>query len=196
MGAFLEVMRPDGREVIALDAARVTIGKAPGNDLSIPGDRKVSGLHAVLELLGDRWCVRDLSSSNGTFVNGERIWAERPLRPGDEIRIGETRLVYLTRDAADMTRTETDAGPPQLTRRERDVLVALCRPVLAGDVFTEPASMREVAEALVVSEAAVKHHLGNLYSKFGIHDEGGRRRVRLANEAIRRGAVAVTDLRE
>src|SRR5919197_406907 len=83
--------------------------------------------------------------------------------------------------------------PPELTRRERDVLVALCRPALGGDVFTEPASVREIAAALVVTEAAVKQHLLHLYDKFGIADTGERRRVRLAREAIRRRAVVLPD---
>jgi DNA-binding NarL/FixJ family response regulator len=76
----------------------------------------------------------------------------------------------------------------ELTRRERDVLLALCRPVLDGDVFTEPASVREIAAALVVTEAAVKQHLLHLYDKFGIDDPGTRRRLLLAREAMRRGA--------
>ncbi len=52
---------------------------------------------------------------------------------------------------------------PELTRRERDVLVALCRPLARGAVFTEPASIREVADTLGVSETAVKQHLTNRY---------------------------------
>jgi tetratricopeptide (TPR) repeat protein len=78
---------------------------------------------------------------------------------------------------------------PELTRRERDVLAALCAPVLTDDVFAEPASVRAIARELVVTDAAVKQHLINLYDKFGIGAAGGRRRVTLAKEAIRRGAV-------
>jgi tetratricopeptide (TPR) repeat protein len=78
---------------------------------------------------------------------------------------------------------------PELTRRERDVLAALCRPLAGADVFAEPASVRQMAETLVVTEAAVKQHLLHLYDKFGIAESGERRRVRLAKEAIRRGAV-------
>ena len=197
MGAFLEVWRPDGRALVSLDADRVTLGKADTNDVILAWDGKASRLHAVLERLSGRWCVRDLSSSNGTWVNGERIWAERPLRHGDEIRIGETRLLFRAEaPTTDRTATETELGPPSLTPRERDVLVALCRPLLSGDVFTEPASIRDVAETLVVSEAAVKQHLANLYDKFAIYEDGGRKRVRLANEAVRRGAVTVADLRD
>jgi DNA-binding NarL/FixJ family response regulator len=73
------------------------------------------------------------------------------------------------------------------------VLVALCRPMASGQVFTEPASIRAIAEELVVTDAAVKHHLLRLYDKFGLPDEGHRRRVRLANEAVRRGVIGPDD---
>jgi tetratricopeptide (TPR) repeat protein len=78
---------------------------------------------------------------------------------------------------------------PELTRRERDVLAALCGPVVSDDVFAEPASVRQIAQELVVTDAAVKQHLLHLYDKFGIQAAGVRRRVELAREAVRRGAV-------
>ena len=78
---------------------------------------------------------------------------------------------------------------PELTRRERDVLVALCAPVRSDDVFAEPASVHDIAAALAVSDAAVKQHLLHLYDKFGIEATSGRRRVTLAREAMRLGAV-------
>ena len=116
---------------------------------------------------------------------------------GDEIRIGRTRIVFrAAADAPHVTETRTADPAPDLTRRERDVLVALCRPVLSADLFTEPASIRVIAEHLVVTEAAVKQHLLRLYDKFGVYESGERRRVRLANEAIRRGAVTLSDLRK
>jgi predicted component of type VI protein secretion system len=196
MGAYLQVWKPEGPELVPLDAEQVTVGKAATNDVAIPSDRGVSRLHAVLERFSAGWCLRDLGSRNGTFVNGDRMFGERPLRGGDEIRVGQTRLVYrLDEVTPDETATEAAQTAPELTRREREVLVALCRPVLSADLFTEPASIREVAEALFVTEAAVKQHLQRLYDKFGIYADAGRRRVRLANEAIRRGAVSLADLR-
>jgi tetratricopeptide (TPR) repeat protein len=83
---------------------------------------------------------------------------------------------------------------PDLTRRERDVLLALCRPLARGAAFTEPASIHGVADALGVSEAAVKQHLTHLYDKFGIFEGDERRRVRLANLALSEGAVPREDL--
>ena len=52
------------------------------------------------------------------------------------------------------------------------MLVALCRPLLARDMFTEPASTRAIADELVITQAAVKQHLANLYDKFGVEPEG------------------------
>jgi DNA-binding NarL/FixJ family response regulator len=75
------------------------------------------------------------------------------------------------------------------------VLVALCSPLANGDVFTEPATVREIAAALVVSENAVKLHLTNLADKFGIHGSE-RRRSRLANAALDAGVVTLADLRD
>ncbi len=193
MGGYLEVWTANGRELMALEAGRLTLGADPANDLALADDPTLSRLHAVLERYDAGWCVRDLDSRNGTFVNGQRIWSERPLRPGDELRVGATRLVYRSDQPAGGG-TQASEPPPELTRRERDVLVALCRPVLSGDVFREPASIRAVAAELVVSDAAVKQHLLNLYDKFAIYDADNRR-LELANQAIRRGAVSIADLR-
>lgn len=85
---------------------------------------------------------------------------------------------------------------PRLTRRETEVLAELCRPIVdADDVFTEPASTGEIAERLVVSQAAIKQHLVRLYDKFGIRD-GDRRRLRLANAALRSGSIRLRSAEE
>jgi pSer/pThr/pTyr-binding forkhead associated (FHA) protein len=193
---YVEVWRAEGRDLVALEAERVTVGKAASNDIAIRSDPKVSRLHAVLERFAAGWCIRDLGSHNGTFVNGRRILAEHRLEGGDEIGVGQTRLVFrMEEPGRHDTKTQAAEGAPGLTLREREVLLALCRPLFAGDLFTEPASIREMANELVVTEAAIKQHLLHLYDKFGIHDETSRRRVRLANEAIRRGAVSLAELR-
>jgi DNA-binding NarL/FixJ family response regulator len=84
----------------------------------------------------------------------------------------------------------------RITPRERDVLVALCRPAARPELFVEPASVREISQALAVTEAAVKQHLLNLYEKFGIAACEERRRVALAREALRSGVIGLGDLAE
>jgi ATP/maltotriose-dependent transcriptional regulator MalT len=193
---YLDVWQPQGRDVVVLEAERISLGKAGSNDVVLASDPTVSRLHAVLERFAGGWCVRDLAARNGTFVNGQRLLGDRQLRNGDEIRLGATRLMFRA-EGLDPDETETQAArsAPALTPRERDVLVALCLPLASGDLFTEPAPIRQIAGSLVVTEAAVKQHLLHLYDKFGIDSGTGSRRVRLANEAIRRGAVSVGELR-
>lgn len=83
---------------------------------------------------------------------------------------------------------------PKLTRRERQVLIELCRPALTRGPFAEPASVRDMARALFVTEAAIKQHLIRLYRKFDLHDRSTRRRVLLANEVLERGIIRASDL--
>ncbi|WP_344605720.1 FHA domain-containing protein [Sporichthya brevicatena] len=179
-----------------LSASGMSMGRAPDNDVII-ADESVSRLHAILEARSGGWSIRDLGSRNGTFVNGERILGERALRDRDEIRVGGARLAFRPDPEAERY-AETLAAdpPPELTRRERDVLLALFQPAGTADVFMEPASTRRIAEVLFVSEAAVKQHLLKLYEKFGIRAGGDRRRVQLANEALRRGAVSFSEVRD
>jgi pSer/pThr/pTyr-binding forkhead associated (FHA) protein len=201
MSSHLEVWKPSGRELVPLSGERVTLGKASSNVVSLEHDPTVSRLHAILENHGSAWSIRDVGSRNGTYVNGDKITTERVLHSGDEVRVGKSRLVYLEArqagEPADEATIVPDASqlPPRLTRREFDVLVVLCRPLVSDDPFPEPASVRRMAGELYVTEAAVKQHLQNLYDKFSIPTEGDRR-VRLANEALRRGAVTIAQLRD
>ena len=202
MPSHLEVWKPSGRQLIPLGSERVTVGKSSSNVVSLDHDSTVSRLHAVLENLGYAWSIRDVGSRNGTYINGEKISAERVLRSGDELRVGTSKLVFWeVRDADEVTIGEATVSvaptqpPPRLTPRELVVLVVLCRPLVSGDPFPEAVSVKQMAQELFVTEAAIKQHLQNLYDKFSIPPEG-ERRVRLANEAIRRGAVTLNMLRD
>jgi hypothetical protein len=192
--AHLEVARPGGIQVVLLTGPTVTIGRAAGNGLVLDHDTQVSSLHAVLQAYGSGWAVRDLGSTNGTVVAGERLHAERALRHGDVIEVGRTRLTYRGASDAPLAPTTAPRRAPELTRRERDVLIALCRPLYAGAEFAEPATARAIAADLVVTEAAVKQHLQHLYDKFELDPGSTRRRVELANQALQRGAINRADL--
>src|SRR5215510_14667877 len=190
--SYVEVWDRGGRQLRALDSERMTVGTLESNDVVVDAGG-VSRVHAAFEKLGEAWFVRDLGSRNGTFVNGARIVGEQALHSGDEILLGRLRLLF--HGLGKGKETAAIAQPPAITPRERDVLVALCRPLLTGDAFTEPASIRATAAELVVSEAAVKQHLSRLYDKFDVGSEAERRRVALANAAVARGAVTLGDLR-
>jgi pSer/pThr/pTyr-binding forkhead associated (FHA) protein len=192
----VEVMSGAESWRFSLETERTTVGKAAENDVALEHDPTASHLHAVVERFAAGWCVTDLGSSNGTWVNGERIWSSHRLRNGDEIRVGQTRLIFRDPLSATGPQTEAEDAPPALTTRERDVLIALCKPLLERDMFTEPASTRAIAEELVITQAAVKQHLANLFDKFGIPAGDSHRRARLANDVLRRGAVSLAELRQ
>lgn len=194
MSAYLEVTGPEGARRVALEGDRVTVGAGPENAVVLEG-RRIGRHHAVLEPRRGGWCIRDLGAYDGTLVNGKRIFRANVLRAGDEIRIANHTIVYgVEETVTGQTLTSVVAPAPKLTGAERTVLLALCRPVLLGDVFTEPATFEEIAEELSLTGAALRTRLQSLYEKFAIFDEGDRRRVLLANEAVRRGAVSPADL--
>jgi hypothetical protein len=168
-----------------------TVGRGEGVDVHLE-EPSVSRLHAELVRRGPHVYVADLGlSSNGTRVNGRPI-GRRVLTDGDVLSFGAARArvggLAASEQAADDTVELRRVTAPDLTRRELEVLQALCRPALNQEAFVAPATAKEVADELVVTEAAVKQHLLRLYAKFRIA-EGGNRRGRLANEVIALGIV-------
>ncbi len=75
------------------------IGRADYNDLVIP-DESVSTSHAKLQRREGIWVLVDLDSTNGTFVDGERVQGETPLSPGVTVRFGDISLVFEPTDDA------------------------------------------------------------------------------------------------
>jgi len=77
-----------------LRGALVTIGREATNDFAVD-DAKVSRRHARLERREGRWVLVDVESTNGTYLNGERLTRPRPVKPGDRIMVGQTELVLV-----------------------------------------------------------------------------------------------------
>ena len=177
--------------VFELEKDVTTVGRGEGVDIDLP-DPSVSRLHAELIRRGPHVYVADLGlSANGTRVNGRPI-GRRVLADGDVLSFGAARArvggLTESETAAPDTLEMRRVSAPDLTRREAEVLQALCRPALNHEAFVAPATAKEIADELVVTEAAVKQHLLRLYSKFRIA-EGGNRRGRLANEVVALGVV-------
>ena len=69
-------------------AGVITLGRDAGNSIVLP-DVSVSGRHAVLRQVGQQWNLRDLGSTNGTFVENRPVSGEAfPLRGGERIAFG------------------------------------------------------------------------------------------------------------
>src|SRR3954470_4951177 len=188
-GPYLRI--EDTGSLVQLEREVTTVGRGAGVDIALP-DPTVSRLHAEIVVRGPHVYVADLGlSTNGTRVNGRPV-GRRILTDGDVISLGMARvriggvatLAPLDEDTLELRRV----AAPDLTRRELEVLTCLSRPALTQEAFVAPATAREIADELVVTEAAVKQHLLRLYAKFNI-PEGINRRARLANEVVRAGVI-------
>ncbi|MFZ5646541.1 MAG: FhaA domain-containing protein [Bacillota bacterium] len=92
-GSYLEVMDgPLAGKIFKLEGYPVVIGRRESCDITLP-DSNMSRRHARLEPLKEGWVITDLDSTNGTFVNGERIKTRR-LENGDSVKFGTTLCAF------------------------------------------------------------------------------------------------------
>ena len=94
LGRLVVVTSPAGEPVqgtsIGLDAI-TTLGRDVNNAIVVD-DQFASAQHAVLTFRGRTWYVEDLTSTNGTFVNGVQVENVSPLGYGDELQLGQVRM--------------------------------------------------------------------------------------------------------
>jgi adenylate cyclase len=103
---------------IPLTKDTISIGRTPENDIELK-DSLISRKHTSVVRKGDRWVVYDLGSSNGTFVNRERI-DMKPLDHGDIIKVGESEIHYVDEGAV-KTGPLKGGGTVRDERRPTDV---------------------------------------------------------------------------
>lgn len=164
------------RQVVPLRESPFRIGRDPASHLLLTSDLTVSRNHAALEHTDTGWRVRDLGSSNGTYVNGIRVDGTAAVHPGDVIDVGHSRMRLLDGqgdDIANPTKLESDAGlGPQLSKREEEIL----RLVAAGRTDAQ------IADQLFISVSTVRSHLERIRDK-----TGARRRAELTTLAATLG---------
>jgi hypothetical protein len=99
---------------IELTKDRTTIGRRPYNDIVID-DLTVSGEHAVLQTVADGVYLKDLNSTNGTYVNDQIVKKQR-LRHGDLVAIGKYQLKFVQTATSEPSALPSglaaDAGAP------------------------------------------------------------------------------------
>ena len=95
MGQFQLTMRtgPNPGTVYALEGDQIMIGRDATNDISI-NDAEVSRRHARLTFQGGKYILEDMGSTNGTYVNGQRLTGPRVLKPGEVVSLGE-QIVFV-----------------------------------------------------------------------------------------------------
>jgi hypothetical protein len=94
LGRLVVIGSPEGRPAagtaLQLDAVN-SIGRDVNNSIVID-DSFVSSEHAVLTFRGRAWYVEDRGSTNGTWLNGQRVDGLVPLGYGDELQVGQVRM--------------------------------------------------------------------------------------------------------
>jgi len=120
---FQLIMRsgPTPGAAFTLEGDQITVGRDSNNEIVI-NDAEVSRRHARLTFQGGKYVLEDLGSTNGTFVNGQRLAGPRVLKPGEVVSFGEQ--IVLVFEA-----TNLDAGATMVSPRAAAVPAAP-RPVM------------------------------------------------------------------
>jgi two-component system, NtrC family, response regulator HydG len=168
---LVAVTGPLAGEVVPLRSPAATIGRDASNAIAVP-DGALSRTHCSLSEAAGRWCVHDLKSFNGTFVNGAQVEACE-LRDGDRVTVGESTFLFfaahdavtttisdaptqvVTRMAVDQTALSTshDASSTA-SRRERDLQTLIDISMQINSVRTEDMLARELVERLATTTNA------------------------------------------
>ena len=89
LSRLLVVEGPDRGKELSIDRERVTVGRSKICDLEL-SDQAVSGSHFEIEALERGFLLRDLDSTNGTFLDGTRVSLPTPVPVGSTVTIGTT----------------------------------------------------------------------------------------------------------
>lgn len=94
LGRLVVLASPEGMPAagrsIPLDAI-TSLGRDVNNSITVD-DAFVSSDHALLTFRGRAWYLEDRDSTNGTYVNGQRIQGVVPVGYGDEVQLGQVRM--------------------------------------------------------------------------------------------------------
>lgn len=82
---------------VAFPGPEIIIGRSPSNECPI-ADETVSARHARLSYHHNQWWVEDFRSTNGTFINDERVSVPTVIVSGDELRVGQVSLLIAISD--------------------------------------------------------------------------------------------------
>ncbi len=121
-----------GRQFPLQDGQVITFGRTTKSTVPIPDDKFLSGLHFGVERKGDSCLLIDKKSSNGTFLNGNRV-TDGVVKPGDEIRAGDSFFAIRFGAASGA------APPPPPPRSSASVVLRTMKSVGGGASPQKPA---------------------------------------------------------
>ena len=133
---------PNPGTVFELTKEVSLIGRDVTNDVVV-GDAEVSRQHSRITRTPGGYVLEDLGSTNGTFVNGERLVAPRVMNPGDLVALGET--VSLTFDATTPEAAATVAQPAATAEPAKKAPQAAAQPAAKVQPASPPISAEEAS---------------------------------------------------
>ncbi|MEQ8764960.1 MAG: sigma 54-interacting transcriptional regulator [Planctomycetota bacterium] len=128
----LIVCPPNGEEqtLDCGDVEEFTIGRSSGVDLQLR-DRLVSRNHCRIRRSDEDWILEDLGSANGTLLAGKRV-TSRPLKRGDEISVGNTRIFFQEMNV-DLSSTDVELRIDAMRTAPHSALTTLVPPAPSKD---------------------------------------------------------------
>ena len=163
---FQLIMRtgPTPGAAFTLEGDQMSIGRDSTNEIVI-NDAEISRRHARLTFQGGKYVLEDLGSTNGTFVNGQRLAGPRVLKAGEVVSFGEQ--IVLVFEASTYDPAATVASP-----RAAAAIPSVPRPVMpppsapaeyAGSVPASPASVSSASAARKMNIAPILIGVGVLF---------------------------------
>lgn len=176
------VMRrgPTPGAIYVLDGDEISIGRGSKNQIVIR-DTEVSREHCRLVRLMDAYEVRDLNSSNGTFINGQRVTTGFILEPGAILELGDS--ITLEYDRVYLPFSETGAEAPLETDEASGLRfsfrIMMTHGVITGKIFelTDPIITlgRDLTNDIVIQDPEISRYhlrLRRIKQGFSIEDMG------------------------
>jgi serine phosphatase RsbU (regulator of sigma subunit) len=134
IGHYLAFSQDGELRRVPIAPGGMVIGRTPPANLVIPV-ADISRRHCQIDIDGDRATITDLSSTNGTFIGGQRLEQTTRLRNGSRLSLGSFALRYERRDKAEVAEEAELAG--ELRRAADYVRAILPQPISTGPVQTE-----------------------------------------------------------
>lgn len=196
---FLVLHGLDGERLFALEGLeRVAVGRGPDVDLALDPDAEVSRLHAELEQIASRWVLADDGlSSNGSYVNGDRVGARTRLRDGDVLHFGATEVRFRAPAGRERTATAKAEGvlAPSCRRPSAGCSPRCAAPSATAAPTPSPPPTARSRPRSTSAWDAVKSHLRVLFEKLQVAGYAqNEKRLRLVERAFRSGAISRRDL--
>jgi pSer/pThr/pTyr-binding forkhead associated (FHA) protein len=180
------------RFLFATESSCAVVGRNSQSDLLLHWDERVSRVHARFELAADRWEIVDDGSSNGTFLNEERVSGRRRLKDGDTLRFGMTTVIFRSPEPAtpDTTAGRRIPVDVSLSTTQRRVLAALSRLHADGERLTSDEADQQLADELFLSVGALNTHVRVLCAKLDVEQPTETdSRARLVERALSAGLI-------